>query len=137
MVCYSLEVGSGNSWKLRVEVISFRLVRWVTVLIVSLALTNGNGHAASHLGAAHSEPCPEGHAHHHWPASSDHQQQPGKHFGCCCDCLGCSSPTYLPAGLGAGPVEFISQIRFEALIASLSSRAVLPEPDPPRPGTLS
>jgi hypothetical protein len=107
------------------------------VLLLSLALVSGNAHAKLHLGASHSEPCPEEHAHHHGSGSPHHKHQPDKPFACCCDCLGCSSATYLPPGLGATPVEFASQIRFEALTASLSSRAILPEPDPPRPGALS
>jgi len=34
---------------------------WIKPLLVllSLALVNGNAHAALHLGVAHSEPCPE------------------------------------------------------------------------------
>jgi hypothetical protein len=107
------------------------------VVLLSLALANGNAHAALHLSAAPSVPCPEGHAHHDGHTSPHHQHQSDKGFACCCDCLGCSSASYLPAGLGATPVEFASQIRFEALTAFLSSRAILPEPDPPRPGTLS
>ena len=107
------------------------------VVLVSLALANGNAHATLHLGAVHSLPCPEGHAHHDGHPSPQHQHQSDKDVACCCDCLGCSSASYLPAGLGTTPVEFASQIRFEALTASLSSRALLPEPDPPRPGTPS
>jgi hypothetical protein len=38
---------------------------WISpfVILLSLALLNGNAHAALHLGAAHSEPCPEEHEH--------------------------------------------------------------------------
>ena len=107
------------------------------VILLSLALTNGNAHAALHLGAAHSEPCPEEHAHHDGRRSSDHPHQPGNGSQCCCDCLGCSSPVQRPLSFGITPVEFASQIRFDALTASLSSRAVTPEPGPPRPDTLS
>jgi hypothetical protein len=107
------------------------------VVLMSLALANGNAHAAIHLGAAHSEPCPEKHAHHDGGTSPHHQHQPDKGFACCCDCLGCSSAAYLPLGLSATPAEFESQILYDALVASLSRRALLPEPDPPRPSTLS
>ena len=107
------------------------------VVVLSLALVNGNAHTALHLGVAHSEPCPEEHAHHGGHTSADHQHQSDKGFARCCDCLGCSSVAQLPLGLGIAPVEFASQIRFDALAASLSTRAVLPEPDPPRPGTPS
>jgi len=112
---------------------------WISALVIllSLALLNGNAHAALHLGATHSEPCPEGHGHHDGHTSPDHQHQSDKGFACCCDCLGCSSIGQLPFSLGITPVEFASQIRFDALAASLSSRAVTPEPDPPKPSTLS
>ena len=107
------------------------------VVLVSLALANGNAHAALHLGAAHSEPCPEEHAHRDGRASPHHQHRPDKGFACCCDCLGCSSTAYLPLDLSTTPAEFESLIVYDALVASLSGRALLPEPDPPRPGTLS
>jgi len=112
---------------------------WISALVIllSLALLNGNAHAALHLGAARSEPCPEGHGHHDGHTAPDHQHQSDKGFACCCDCLGCSSIGQLPFSLGITPVEFASQIRFDALAASLSSRAVTPEPDPPKPSTLS
>jgi hypothetical protein len=107
------------------------------VLLLSLALANGNAHASLRLDAAHSVPCPEEHAHHDGHTSPDHQHQPEKRFGCCCDCLSCSSAAQVSPSLDATPVEFASQIHFDASTASLSSRAVPPEPDPPRPGTRS
>ena len=112
---------------------------WISplVILLSLALLNGNAHAALHLGAAHSEPCPEEHEHHGGHTSPDHQHQSDKGFACCCDCLGCSSIAQLPLSLGIVRVEFASQIRFDALTASLSSREVTPEPGPPRPSTPS
>ena len=106
-------------------------------LLISVALANGNAHAAIHLGAAHSEPCPEEHPDHDGATSPHHQHPSNKGSACCCDCLGCSSVAQLPLSLGIAPVEFASQIRFDASAASLSSRAVPPEPDPPRPGTPS
>jgi hypothetical protein len=114
------------------------LVRFlVVVLALALALSNGSAHAALHWGAAHSEPCPEEHAHHHGGTSPHHQHQPNKGLACCCDCLGCSAAVYIPPGLSATPTEFASRIQYDAFTTSFSSRTVLPEPDPPRPGTLS
>jgi hypothetical protein len=112
---------------------------WIKGLVVflSLALANGNAHAALHLSAVHSAPCPEGHAHHDGHTSSHHQHQSDKGFACCCDCLGCSSAASLPPVLSTTRAEFASQIRFDALTASFSSRATLPELHPPRPRTLS
>jgi hypothetical protein len=107
------------------------------VILLSLALVNGNAHAALHLGATHSEPCPEERAHHDGHTSPAHQHRSDKGFACCCDCLGCSSVAQFPLSLGIAPVEFASQVRFDALTAALSSRAVKPEPGPPRPATLS
>jgi hypothetical protein len=114
----------------------FRLIRCLAVLL-SLALANGNAHAALHSGAAHSEPCPQSHAHHGGHAPPHHQHQSDNGGACCCDCLGCGAGAQVPTELAATPIEFASRIRFDALTAALSSRAVPPEPDPPRPGTLS
>jgi len=71
---------------------------WIRCLVVllSLALVCGNAHAALHLGGAYPEPCPEEHAHHIGKTSPHHQHQHGKALACCCDCLGCTSPAYLP-----------------------------------------
>ena len=107
------------------------------VLLISLALANGNAHAAIHLGAAHSEPCPEENADHDGRTSPHHQHPSNKGFACCCDCLGCSSAAYLPLSLSTTLAEFESQILYDALVTSLSGRTLLPEPDPPRPSTLS
>jgi hypothetical protein len=105
------------------------------VVLLSLALANGNAHAALHLGAAHSEPCPEEHAHHTGPA--DHQHQHDKGVACCCDCLGCSSAAYLAPELSNTPAELPARLHYDAPTASLAGRTLLPELDPPRPGTLS
>ena len=69
------------------------------VVLLSIALASGNAHAALHLDAAHSEPCPEEHAHHHGETAPRHQHQHDKKMACCCDCLGCTSAAYL-AGQG-------------------------------------
>ena len=105
------------------------------VVLLSLALASGNAHAALHLGDGHSEPCPEEHAHHSGKTSPQHQHDKG--LACCCDCLGCSSAVYLPPELSITPAELLAKICYDALTATLSGRALLPEPDPPRPGTLS
>src|SRR6266481_1252120 len=90
------------------------------VLLLSLALANGCAHGALHLGVAHSEPCPEEHAGHDARGSPHHQHQPDKDFGCCCDCLGCSSAASLPPGFNTTSAEFASRIHYDALTKSLS-----------------
>jgi hypothetical protein len=111
------------------------LLRCLVVVLLSLALANGNAHAAQHFGAPHSEPCPEGHNHHTRPAQHQHQHDKG--LACCCDCLGCSSAAYLAPELSTVPAELPARLHYEAHTALLSGRTLLPEPDPPRPGPLS
>ncbi len=112
---------------------------WIRCLVVllSLALVCGNAHAALHLGSAHHEPCPEEHAHHTGKTSPHHQHRQGKRLACCCDCLGCTSAAYLSPQLSITPAELAAQIHYDAPAASLRGRVLLPEPDPPRPITLS
>ena len=112
---------------------------WIRCLVVllSLALVCGNAQATLHLGGAHPEPCPEEHAHHAGKTSPHPHHQPGKALACCCDCLGCTSAAYLPPGLGITPAELPARVHYDAFTASLCGRALLPEPGPPRPGTLS
>jgi hypothetical protein len=105
------------------------------IMLLLVALANGNAHAALHLGAAHAEPCPEGHAHHDDGKTSHHQHDKG--LACCCDCLGCTSAAYIAPDLSITPAELPGHVHYHALTASLTGRALLPEPDPPRPGTLS
>ena len=107
------------------------------VMLLSLALASGNARAAVHLGPAHSEPCPEEHAHHTGKTSPDHHHQRGKALVCCCDCLGCTSAAYLPPELGTAPAELPARVLYDARPASLSGRTLLPDPGPPRPGALS
>jgi hypothetical protein len=109
------------------------------VLLLSLALASGNAHAALHLDTAHSEPCPEEHAHHSGQSSPDRHHQHDSHKGlaCCCDCLGCASAAYLVPELTITPADIPAQVHYDAPTAFLSGRVLLPEPDPPRPGTLS
>jgi len=61
------------------------------IVLLSLALANGNAHAALHLHTAHGQPCPEEHVHHGGKSSPHHQHRHDKGIACCCDCLGCSS----------------------------------------------
>jgi hypothetical protein len=89
------------------------------------------------LGAAHAEPCPEGHAHHDGKTTQHPHHQHDKGLACCCDCLGCSSAAYISPELSITPAELPARIQYDAPTASLSGRTLLPEPDPPRPGTLS
>jgi hypothetical protein len=107
------------------------------VVLLSLALASGNAHAALHLHVAHSEPCPEEHAHHGGQTSPHHQHQHDKGLACCCDCLGCSLVVYLPPELSITPAELPATIHYDALTAALSGRTLLPNPDPPRRGLLS
>src|SRR5260370_25277045 len=117
---------------------------WIRCLVVvlSLALACGNAHAVLHLGGANPEPASEDHAHHAGKTSPHHQHQRGKPqrgkpLACCCDCLGCTSLAYLPPELGITPAELPARVHYAAFTASLSGRTLLPEPGPPRPGTLS
>jgi hypothetical protein len=113
----------------------FRLVHCLVILL-SLALVNGNPHAALYLYSAHHEPCPEEHAGHHRKTPLDqHRHDHG--LACCCDCLGCSSAVYLGPVLGITPADLPARVHYDPLTASLTGRAPRPDPDPPRPGTLS
>jgi hypothetical protein len=107
------------------------------VLLLSLTLVSGNAHAALHLSGAHPEPFSEEHAHHSGKTSPHHQNQHDHRLACCCDCLGCTSSACVPPELSIAPAELAAQIHYDALVAYLSGRALLPEPDPPRPSTLS
>jgi hypothetical protein len=107
------------------------------IVLLSLALASGNAHAGLHMDAARSEPCPEEHAHHHGNTAPRHQHQHDKKMACCCDCLGCTSAAYIAPELSITSVELPARVHYDALTASLSGRALLPEPDPPRPGTLT
>jgi hypothetical protein len=107
------------------------------VLVLSLALASGNANAALHLGGAHPEPWPEEHVHHTGTTSPDRQHRHDHGIACCCDCLGCTSAAYLPPQLTIARAEIEAEIHYDGLTASLAGLALLPEPGPPRPGTLS
>ena len=104
------------------------------IVLLSLALASGNAHAALHLDSAHHEPCPEQHHHDKTPP---HQHRHDHGLACCCDCLGCSSAVYIAPALGITPAYLPSYVHYDALTASLSGRALRPDPGPPRPATLS
>jgi hypothetical protein len=106
------------------------------VLLLSLALVSGNAHAALHLDNAHHEPCPEEHADHHGKTPL-HQHRHDHGLACRCDCLGCSSAMYLAPTLGITPADLPARVHYDALTAPLSGRVLRPDPDPPKPGTLS
>jgi hypothetical protein len=105
------------------------------ILLLSLALANANAHAALHLTAAHSEPCPEEHVHHTGKTEPQHQHD--EKMACCCDCLGCTSAAYLAPELSSDPAGLPARVHYDALTLLLPGRALLPEPDPPRPGPLT
>ena len=111
---------------------------WIRSLVVllSLALVCGNAHASLHLGGAHPGPCPEEHAHHTGKSSPQPYQHDGD-VGCCCDCLGCTAAAYLPPELGVCAAALPVRVHYDELTVFLSGRSLLPEPDPPRPATLS
>jgi len=107
------------------------------ILLLTLALANGNAHAALHLGGAHPEPCPEEHVHRTGTTSPHHQHQHDHGPACCCDCVGCTSAAHLAPELTITPAEIPGQVNYDARTISLSGRALVPEPGPPRPETLS
>ena len=112
---------------------------WIRCLVVllSLALVCGNAHAALHLAGAHAEPCPEEHAHRTGKTSPHPHHQRSEALACCCDCLGCTSAAYLPPERGITLAELPARVHYGAFTAALSGRALLPEPGPPRPSTVS
>ena len=114
----------------------FLLLRCFIVLL-SLALVSGKAHAALHLDATHGRPCPEEHGHEGGNTKPLHEHPHDKGLACCCDCLGCSSAVYLRPDSGITPAELTTQLHYDARTASLSGRELRPDPDPPRPGTLS
>ena len=135
-LCYAGFENISKTSELHACTVKRSLLRRCLVLLLSLAVVSGNAHAALHLDSAHHDPCPEEHAHHHGK-TSPHQHRHDHGLACCCDCLGCSSAVYLPPALGISPADLPARVYYDALTASLSGRALRPDPDPPRPGTLS
>ena len=107
------------------------------IMLLALTLANGNAHAGLHSMAAHSEPCSEEHIHHTGGNAPDHRKQHSRGLACCCDCLTCSSAAYIVPELSIARAEQPMAVRYDASNASLSGRALGPEPDPPRPAALS
>ena len=135
-MCYAETIEPFRPSGLRALTVNRFLILRCLVVLLSIALASGNAHAALHMDAAHSEPCPEEHAQHHGKTEAQHQHQHDKKMACCCDCLGCTSAAYLAPELSIALVELPARVHYDALTASLSGLALLPEPDPPRPGTL-
>lgn len=111
---------------------------WVKCLVVLLSLTlvSGNAHAALHAGPAHSESCPEEHAHHGTPAPAHPHPSKAADRGCCCDCLGCTSAVSLPTELNSVRLKLSGVVHYAARDDHGTGRALLPEPDPPKAITL-
>ena len=103
------------------------------ILILALALACSNAHAALHVDAPQSQPCSRDHAHHHGKTQHQHDTK----MKCCCDCLGCTSAAYLAPDPSSTPAELAARVRYDADTFMLLGRVLLPEPDPPRPATLS
>jgi hypothetical protein len=103
------------------------------ILILSLALVGGNARAALHVDAPHSVPCSHEHPYHHGKTQHQHDTK----MTCCCDCMGCTSAAYLAPDPSSIPAELAARVRYDAETFLLPGRALLPEPDPPRPATLS
>lgn len=111
---------------------------WVRCLValLMLALAGGTGAAAHPAGAAHTaEDCPQ-HAGTAPPAQHKHHRHGAGDAVCCCDCLGCLSPALLAPPLPEGPAVLAARAMRPMRSASLAQRALLPEPEPPRPVTL-
>jgi hypothetical protein len=135
-LCYARFHKFSNLSELRSRIVKRSLLLRCLILLLSLALVSGNAHAVIQLDNAHHEPCPEADTHHDGKTPL-HQHRHDHGLACCCDCLACSAAAYLPPTLGLTPTDLPALIHYDALSASLTGRALLPDPDPPRPGTLS
>jgi hypothetical protein len=106
------------------------------VALLALVLVGGNVHAGMHLIASGpSSPYTQQLA----SAASSHDQDPeqDKGVGCCRDCIGCvSANTLMPDLNGVVPAIFGATIRYTRHQPFLPGRALLPEPEPPRPSAL-
>ena len=110
---------------------------WINCLVIllSLPLVSGNAHAGLHPGGGHAGHHPEKHDH-AGGKPSHHHHHPAADPACCCDCLGCASAANLTPELAVAPTNFPAAVHYEAREVLLAGRALLPEPDPPRPTTL-
>jgi hypothetical protein len=111
-------------------------LKFLGILLV-ISLIAGNAHAwhGHHAILPASEHC-QGEQHHDGAAHHHHGGQ-AIDWDCCCDCLGCTSATMPMPDLLAGPSEPIALVQYALKVRPLSERTLLPDPDPPRPGTLS
>jgi hypothetical protein len=111
---------------------------WLRCLVVllSLALVGGNAHAELHRGAAPQQPCPEALDHQAGPDSPHHQHRKAADLACCCACLGCVSAVNLTPDSFL-PAFLTGVVRYGDENSVLAGRALLPEPDPPRPSALT
>jgi hypothetical protein len=106
------------------------------VLLLSLALINGNAHAELYLGAMPADPCPAELGHHH--CSTPHQHNKTDLDRCCCDCLGCVSAIELrPDVTSFRPAFFVAAVFYGETSPFLAGQILRPDPGPPRTGALS
>jgi hypothetical protein len=107
------------------------------VLLFSLALAAGNARAVLPLAQQEHRHSCSGSAVHP-PGDKHHRYDDRSHDGCCCDCLGCVSAVNVCCSLGDLGTAFSGEtIRYGVASPVLSSRALPPDPGPPRPRTLS
>jgi hypothetical protein len=112
------------------------LVRRLVVLL-AVALITGNAHAW--LSMTMDQPATPRHHHQFGEPSSHHgQQHQDKGLRCCCDNLGCvPAYTTIPDLSSMVQTDFGTTIRYGTQTVFLRGRALLPEPDPPRPSALT
>ena len=104
------------------------------VLVMSLALANGNARAVLRMNADHAEPCPEEHAHHTGrPRPIITSTVTIMELRAAAIALAVPSAIYLAPEPGIAPAELSAEIRYDVLNASLAGLALLPESAPPRP----
>jgi hypothetical protein len=107
------------------------------VILLTLTLVSGNAHAELYLSSIQHEPCPEALDHHSGTHSTDRQHHKAADPACCCDCLGCVLALNLTPDLSFGPAFLAGTVRYGDENSILAGRALVPEPDPPRPSTLT
>src|SRR5712692_2463977 len=113
------------------------LVRCLVALL-TLALSGGN--ASARLHALYAEQSTPHTQHRHEHAVQPDQLKPGQDKGlrCCCDNLGCVSAYTLTPNLGGvAPVIFGTTVHYGRQAVVLNGRVLLPEPEPPRLGSLT
>ena len=114
---------------------SFLVRCWVVLL--ALAMIGGAARPPLHLDAPGHPPAGE---HLHYTGTSPHDDRPQDSASrCCCDQLGCVTGAYtVPTYSGVvTPVVFSHVVAYTAKTELLPGRVLLPEPEPPRPDTLT